>query len=130
MNVLSGRSAYDSGVIAINGKPVGDSTMKRLMSKVATTSRRALWTLGGLRPFTYTVLLRMPRNIPTPHKDAGVGCVVQYLRLLHSHSLEKFGGGKKRVNTGTELLTDPVVLFLWIDDYTSGIDSTVGMRFF
>jgi ABC-type multidrug transport system ATPase subunit len=127
MNVLSGRSAYDSGVISINGEPVGDSTMKRLMSKVAYVKQADVF-FGHLTvrdQFTYTALLRMPSNISTQQKHAEVERVVQQLRLSHVadspiHLIS--GGEKKRVNIGTELLTDPIVLLL--DEPTSGLDST------
>lgn len=35
MNVLSGRSSYQSGVLSINGEPVTPHSMKRLMTKIA-----------------------------------------------------------------------------------------------
>lgn len=127
MNVLSGRSSYDSGVISINGEPVGDSTMKRLMSKVAYVKQADIF-FGHLTvrdQFTYTALLRMPSHIPTAQKHAEVERVVQQLRLSHvaDSPINLISGGeKKRVNIGTELLTDPIVLLL--DEPTSGLDST------
>jgi ABC-type multidrug transport system ATPase subunit len=127
MNVLSGRSAYESGVISINGEPVGDSTMKRLMSKVAYVKQADVF-FGHLTvrdQLTYTALLRMPSHITTAQKHAEVERVVQQLRLSHvadSPINLVSGGEKKRVNIGTELLTDPIVLLL--DEPTSGLDST------
>lgn len=35
MNVLSGRSSYQEGVLSVNGEPVTHHTMKRLMTKIA-----------------------------------------------------------------------------------------------
>jgi ABC-type multidrug transport system ATPase subunit len=130
MNVLSGRSAYDSGVISINGEPVGDSTMKRLMSKVAYVKQADVF-FGHLTvrdQFTYTALLRMPSNVPTPDKHAEVERIVRQLRLSHvaDSPINMISGGeKKRVNIGTELLTDPIVLLL--DEPTSGLDSTTAV---
>jgi ABC-type multidrug transport system ATPase subunit len=136
MNVLSGRSAYEQGVISINGQAVGDNhdtnghsgvSMKRLMSKVAYVKQADVF-FGHLTvrdQLTYTALLRMPSHFSKQEKCAEVDRILTQLRLQHVADSQIYlisGGEKKRVNIGTELLTDPVVLML--DEPTSGLDST------
>ena len=115
MNVLSGRSSYQDGVISINGVPTTPKTMKRLMSKVAYV-RQADIFFGHLTvrdQFTYTALLRMPASTSTIEKHQEVDKLIHLLRLskaADSPIMMVSGGEKKRVNIGTELLTDPEVL--------------------
>ena len=115
MNVLSGRSSYQDGVISINGVPTTPKTMKRLMSKVAYV-RQADIFFGHLTvrdQFTYTALLRMPASKSTIEKHQEVDKLIHLLRLskaADSPIMMVSGGEKKRVNIGTELLTDPEVL--------------------
>ena len=64
---------------------------------------------------TYTALLRMPGAMRTEVKHEEVNKVIRILRLTKvADSPIKLlsGGEKKRVNIGTELLTDPGVLLL------------------
>ena len=67
----------------------------------------------------------MPGELQTERKHEEVDKVIQMLRLskVADSPINLLSGGeKKRVNIGTELLTDPGVLLL--DEPTSGLDST------
>ena len=127
LNILSGRSSYGSGVITINGDTVSGVAMKRLMSKIAYVKQSDLFfeDLTVRDQLTYTALLRLPSSMDRSRKHQAVSEMLDMLRLGKvSESPIKLvsGGEKKRVNIGTELLTDPKVLLL--DEPTSGLDST------
>lgn len=123
LNALSGRSSFDSGVITINGKAMTGHSMKRLMSKIAYVKQNDIF-FGHLTvrdQLTYTALLRLPGDLPKAEKHQEVDRIIKLLRLTKvadSPIMLLSGGEKKRVNIGTELLTDPSILFL--DEPTSG----------
>ena len=74
---------------------------------------------------TYTALLRLPSSATRHEKHAEVNRIIDLLRLQKCADTPirlLSGGERKRVNIGTELLTDPKVLLL--DEPTSGLDST------
>lgn len=127
LNVLSGRSSFESGVIAINGEKLNSSSMKRMMSKIAYVKQSDIF-FGHLTvrdQLTYTALLRLPSSLPKADKHREVDRIVKMLRLskVADSPIKLLSGGeKKRVNIGSELLTDPMVLLL--DEPTSGLDST------
>jgi ABC-type multidrug transport system ATPase subunit/ABC-type multidrug transport system permease subunit len=127
LNALSGRSSYDSGVITINDKPMTGASMKRLMSKIAYVKQNDVF-FGHLTvrdQLTYTALLRLPSSLPKASKHEEVDRIIKLLRLskvADSPIMLLSGGEKKRVNIGTELLTDPAIIML--DEPTSGLDST------
>ena len=127
LNVLSGRSVYENGLISINGDAVTKSSMKRLMSKIAYVKQSDVF-FGHLTirdQLTYTALLRLPSSWEKSRKHGAVNEIIQLLRLnkvADSPIMLVSGGEKKRVNIGTELLTDPSVVLL--DEPTSGLDST------
>lgn len=127
LNSLSGRSAFDSGVITINGKAMTGQSMKRLMSKIAYVKQNDIF-FGHLTvrdQLTYTALLRLPADLPKAQKHEEVDRIIKLLRLskvADSPIMLLSGGEKKRVNIGTELLTDPAIIML--DEPTSGLDST------
>lgn len=127
MNVLSGRASYQEGTLSINGEVLNAHGMKRLMSKVAYVKQQDIFFehLTVRDQFTYTAFLRLPSSMPSEDKHAEVDRIIQKLRLKkveHSPIMMLSGGEKKRVNIGTELLTNPAIILL--DEPTSGLDST------
>jgi len=131
MNVLSGRAAYQEGSITINGKPLDKTGMKKLMSRVAYVKQQDIFfeTLSVRDQLTYTAQLRFPDTGITKEKrnqkiHKKVENILQLLRLTkvaENPIMMCSGGEKKRVNIGTELLTDPSIILL--DEPTSGLDS-------
>ena len=64
---------------------------------------------------TYTALLRLPNHLSKQDKLAQVEQIIDQLRIrkcANTPILLISGGEKKRVNIGTELLTNPSVIFL------------------
>lgn len=127
LDVLSGRSGYDAGVISINGEPLTSQSKKKLMSKIAYVKQSDVFFdhLTARDQLVYTALLRLPSTVSREEKIAEVERVISLLRLdkvADSPIMLCSGGEKKRINIGTELLTDPQVLLL--DEPTSGLDST------
>jgi ABC-type multidrug transport system ATPase subunit len=134
LNCLSGRAKLQSGSIAIAQHVVTNepALMKRLMAKIAYVQQADIF-FGHLTvrdQLTYTALLRWPSSAKTTTtKDEMISekvhSILQLLRLtkvVDSPIQDLSGGEKKRVNIGTELLTQPPILFL--DEPTSGLDST------
>jgi ABC-type multidrug transport system ATPase subunit len=127
MNALSGRSSFQDGTISINGRVLGASGMKRLMTKVAYVKQADVFFehLSVRDQLTYTALLRLPTEMTTADKHMEVDRLLRALRLnkVEDSAIKMISGGeKKRVNIGSELLTNPFVLLL--DEPTSGLDST------
>ena len=127
LNVLSGRAVFESGIMSINGDAVTKSSMKRFMSKIAYVKQSDVFFnyLTIRDQLTYTALLRLPSSWERSRKHGAVNEIIQLLRLqdvADSPIMFVSGGEKKRVNIGTELLTDPSVVLL--DEPTSGLDST------
>jgi len=127
LDVLSGRSSFDGGVITLDGEVVDERIMKKLKKKVAYVKQNDLF-FGHLTvrdQLTYTALLRLPSKWPRSKKTGEVDRIIKQLRLTKCQDTPIFqisGGEKKRVNIGSELLTDPSILLL--DEPTSGLDST------
>ena len=127
LDVLSGRSTRDSGIITLDGEIVTDRVMKKLKKRVAYVKQSDLF-FGHLTvrdQLTYTAFLRLPSSWPKAEKVAEVDRIIRQLRLTKCantpiHMIS--GGEKKRVNIGSELLTDPAIILL--DEPTSGLDST------
>jgi len=127
LNCLSGRNPYSSGVVSVNGRPLGGSDMKRLMTKIAYVKQSDIFFehLTVRDQLGYTAMLRLPEAWTKQKKMDEVDRIIQLLRLtkVENSAIRTLSGGeKKRVNIGTELLTDPAVLLL--DEPTSGLDST------
>lgn len=118
LNTLSGRSTYQHGVLSINGEAVNNTTMKRLMTTVGYCKQADIF-FGHLTvrdQLTYTALLRLKKSTdPNNNQHAQVDRVLTRLRLhkVADSPIKMLSGGeRKRVNIGTELLTDPAVLML------------------
>jgi len=127
LDALSGRSVYQGGVLAVNGIEAKGSLMKKFRRKIAYVKQSDLFFshLTVRDQLTYTALLRLPSKMSKIEKHAEVDRVITMLRLSKSAdtAIQLLSGGeKKRVNIGTELLTDPSVILL--DEPTSGLDST------
>lgn len=127
LNSLSGRTPYNSGVVSVNGRPLGGSDMKRLMAKIAYVRQADIFFdhLTVRDQLGYTAFLRLPQDWTAEAKLAEVERIIKLLRLtkVADSKIQMLSGGeKKRVNIGTELLTDPSILLL--DEPTSGLDST------
>jgi len=127
IDVLAGRSEYQSGEISIDGEIVTAKVMKKLKKRIAYVKQSDLF-FGHLTvrdQLTYTALLRLPSTVPKSRKLTEVDRIIHRLRLQKCADSPIFmisGGERKRVNIGTELLTDPAVIML--DEPTSGLDST------
>ena len=131
MNVLSGRATYQEGTISINGNVLEKDGMKRFMSKVAYVKQHDVFfeELTVRDQLTYTAQFRIPdtnidKNVRQEHIRTEVNRIIKLLRLTKVADSQIFmcsGGEKKRVNIGTELITDPSVIML--DEPTSGLDS-------
>mmetsp|Transcript_10758 Transcript_10758/g.19788 ORF Transcript_10758/g.19788 Transcript_10758/m.19788 type:complete len:635 (-) Transcript_10758:82-1986(-) len=132
LNCLSGRNPYDSGVVSVNGKALGGgsgggSDMKRLKAKIAYVKQADIFFthLTVRDQLGYTAFLRLPQAWSKVQKLQEVERIIKLLRLtkVADSKIQMLSGGeKKRVNIGTELLTDPSILLL--DEPTSGLDST------
>ena len=71
---------------------------------------------------TYTALLRLPNHLSKSDKLAQVEQIIDQLRIrkcANTPIMLISGGEKKRVNIGTELLTNPSVIFLDGKSYIS-----------
>merc|ERR1711907_328147 len=131
MNVLSGRAAYQEGTITINGNVLDKAGMKRLMSKVAYVKQQDIFfqSITVRDQLTYTAQLRIPEKGTTKEErrakiKSEMERIIDMLRLqkcADSPIMMCSGGEKKRVNIGTELITDPSIIML--DEPTSGLDS-------
>jgi ABC-type multidrug transport system ATPase subunit len=101
--------------------------MKKLKKKIAYVKQSDLF-FGHLTvrdQLTYTAFLRLPSDWPRSRKVDEVDRIISVLRLTSCANTPIFllsGGERKRVNIGTELLTDPIIVLL--DEPTSGLDST------
>ena len=131
MNVLSGRAAYQDGSISINGKKLGRAEMKNFMSKVAYVKQQDIFfqSLTVKQQLTYTAQLRISDTIYRK-EERQKKIKSEVIKILKMLQLEKCaeskimmcsGGEKKRVNIGSELITNPAVIML--DEPTSGLDS-------
>ncbi len=101
--------------------------MKRLMAKIAYVKQADIFFehLTVRDQLGYTAMLRLPQALTKQKKMEEVDRIIRLLRLTKVANSEirmLSGGEKKRLNIGTELLTNPEVLLL--DEPTSGLDST------
>jgi ABC-type multidrug transport system ATPase subunit len=91
-----------------------DKTMKR---KLAYVLQQDLFfeSLTVKQQLTYTALLRLPNHLSRKDKLAQVEQIIDQLRIRKCANTPITlisGGEKKRVNIGTELLTNPSIIFL------------------
>jgi ABC-type multidrug transport system ATPase subunit len=114
LNTLAGRALSGvSGNIWFNNQQY-DKSMKR---KLAYVLQQDLFfeKLTVKQQLTYTALLRLPNHLSKTDKLAQVEQIIDQLRIRKCANTPLMlisGGEKKRVNIGTELLTNPSVLFL------------------
>jgi ABC-type multidrug transport system ATPase subunit len=148
LNALSGRTSIQSGTISVNGRALLTATtnndtgskkgssqeqllmMKRFVSKVAYVQQEDIFFthLTVRDQLAYTAFLRLPQAWPRAEKLAQVDETIRALRLtkVQDSPIKLLSGGEqKRVNIGTELLTNPSCLLL--DEPTSGLDSTTAV---
>ncbi|CAF1011653.1 unnamed protein product [Adineta ricciae] len=124
LNTLAGRALSGvTGNVWYNNQ-LYDRAMKR---KLAYVLQQDLFfeSLTVKQQLTYTALLRLPNHLSRKDKLAQVENIIDQLRIrkcANTPIMLISGGEKKRVNIGTELLTNPSVIFL--DEPTSGLDST------
>lgn len=111
LNVLSGRAEHQSGTLSVNGVLLKNNHMlKRWKARVAYVKQQDIF-FGHLTvrdQLTYTSRLRQR---PLGEVDT----ILRALRLqkvADSAIMAVSGGERKRVNIGTELLTNPSVLLL------------------
>ena len=114
LNTLAGRALSGvTGDIWFNNQRY-EKGMKR---KLAYVLQQDLFfeTLTVKQQLTYTALLRLPNNLSKQDKLAQVEQIIDQLRIrkcANTPIMLISGGEKKRVNIGTELLTNPSVIFL------------------
>jgi len=124
LNVLGGRAmAGVTGELHMNGVPI-TKRMKRIVAYVLQEDI-FLVHLTVREQLTFTAQLRLPETIPKEERLAQVDHVMKRLNITKCADTPIMlvsGGEKKRVNIGTELLTNPSVILL--DEPTSGLDST------
>lgn len=129
LDVLACRASHQYGNLILNGHIVTDnsSATKALKRKLAYIRQDDLFFthLTVRDQLTYTAFLRMGQNYTHDQTVAQVQAIIKTLRLTKCAETPIrliSGGERKRVNIGTELLTDPSILVL--DEPTSGLDST------
>lgn len=129
LDVLSSRSAYNAGVLYLNGNSMTDNPgkMKSLKRKIAYIKQKDIFFehLSVKDQLMYTAFLRLGDDYTKEEKKNEVNKVIQLLRLdkcADTPIMLVSGGERKRVNIGTELLTNPAIIML--DEPTSGLDST------
>jgi ABC-type multidrug transport system ATPase subunit len=114
LNTLAGRALSGvSGDIWFNDQRY-DKAMKRRLAYVLQEDL-FFGALTVKQQLTYTALLRLPNDLSKQDKLAQVEHVIDQLRIRKCANTPInliSGGEKKRVNIGTELLTNPSVIFL------------------
>lgn len=133
LNLLAGRittskGAKAAGAVYVNGEPRDYSKFKKLAAYVLQDDDMFA-ELTVEETLTYAALLRLPVSMPKEKKLLRVQKVIQELGLnkvkdtmIGNQIIRGISGGeRKRVNIGSELVTDPALLFL--DEPTTGLDS-------
>ena len=114
LNTLAGRALSGvTGDIWFNNQRY-DKAMKRRLAYVLQEDL-FFGSLTVKQQLTYTALLRLPNDLSKKDKLAQVEHIIDQLRIRKCANTPinlVSGGEKKRVNIGTELLTNPSVIFL------------------
>eukprot|EP01120_Amphizonella_sp_Union-15-10_P001712 TRINITY_DN11859_c0_g1_i2.p1 TRINITY_DN11859_c0_g1~~TRINITY_DN11859_c0_g1_i2.p1 ORF type:complete len:633 (+),score=88.25 TRINITY_DN11859_c0_g1_i2:70-1968(+) len=129
LDILAGRKKSGNlfGQVLVNGEPP-NRLYKRIASYV-TQDDCLMGTQTIKETFDFYSRLKLPNSTPSIRRRARVDEVISELSLgkvADSYIGTQFrrgisGGEKKRVSIGTELITDPGLLFL--DEPTTGLDS-------
>lgn len=133
LNLLAGRITsaskfQSSGQVLINGRKRNFKTFKKISAYVMQDDDMFA-ELTVQEQITFSSLLRLPASMKKEKKLKRVDKVIQELGL---NKVRKSliggpivrgvsGGERKRVNIGTELVTDPSLIFL--DEATTGLDA-------
>lgn len=133
LNLLAGRvstskGAKASGSVFLNGEARNYNKFRKLAAYVLQDDDMFA-ELTVEEQLTYAALLRLPSSMPREKKLMRVQKIIQELGLgkvkdtmIGSQIVRGISGGeRKRVNIGTELVTNPSLLFL--DEPTTGLDS-------
>eukprot|EP00178_Gracilaria_changii_P026509 TRINITY_DN815_c0_g1_i2.p1 TRINITY_DN815_c0_g1~~TRINITY_DN815_c0_g1_i2.p1 ORF type:complete len:645 (+),score=141.24 TRINITY_DN815_c0_g1_i2:205-2139(+) len=133
LNLLAGRvssskGASATGAVYVNGEPRNYNKFRKLAAYVIQDDDMFA-ELTVQEQLTYAALLRLPASMPKHKKLLRVQKVIQELGLakvkdtmIGNQIVRGISGGeRKRVNIGTELVTNPSLLFL--DEPTTGLDS-------
>jgi len=80
LDCLSGRNPYNSGVVSVNGRPLGGSEMKRLMTKIAYVKQSDIFFehLTVRDQLGYTAILRLPEAWTKQKKMDEVDRIINY----------------------------------------------------
>lgn len=132
LNLLSGRSKFDSGTITYNDQPYFKSLKWRI--GFVPQDDVAFPHLTVKETLTYAALLRLPGNLSIQNKKERAMDVISELGLERCQNtviggtfLRGISGGeRKRVCIANEIILNPSLLFL--DEPTSGLDSTTALR--
>lgn len=129
LDVLSSRSAYQDGTVSLNDSVITNrpGKVKALKRRIAYIKQQDIFFdhLTVKDQLTYTAFLRLGDDYTKEEKRSEVSKVIDLLRLNKCKDTPirlVSGGERKRVNIGTELLTNPSIIML--DEPTSGLDST------
>lgn len=132
LNMLAGRTTsrnyHVTGDIKINGLKRTPHVFKRIAAYVEQEDRM-FGELTVEEQIRFSAYMRLPKSMSEDEKQERVERTIQELGLskvrgsLIGNQIVRgvSGGEKKRVNVGTELVTDPSLLFL--DEPTTGLDS-------
>lgn len=119
LDILSTRSSYQEGNVYVDGLPITGNAgrIKALKRRTAYIKQQDIFFdhLTVRDQLTYTAFLRLGDNYTKEEKRNEVNKVVELLRLqkcVDTPIRLCSGGEKKRVNIGTELLTNPDIIML------------------
>ncbi|CAA7389551.1 unnamed protein product [Spirodela intermedia] len=131
IDALANRIAKESlkGSVTINGK-ILDSELLKVISAYVMQDDLLFPMLTVEETLMYSAEFRLPRTISRAKKKARVEVLIDQLGLRSSATTiigdEEHrgvsGGERRRVSIGTDIIHDPIILFM--DEPTSGLDST------